>query len=285
MDSFVVTNTVQFEAAMQRLRAEIRRGTVHPDFGLLAVQGRLFAERCQQLTPPFRQKAGKNGDNSASAWVVGKRAVARDLHRVYYPISENTWNDPRLKAIIRTDNRTAWAKVVRNFRSEKTAFLSKTIAVGFSKSMHEKYRISRGRVAGLKTKKRSALSTLGMVTLGKQGKMARDFSMEKRKNVGWAKAGWNAGIFNLGGKPPPGWIAQHGTKRSAFTDGRNSSDPFIRVTNFSGWARYSKGEGERIMRNALATRARDIERYAERMAVVARDRALRGLPVLAQAPA
>jgi hypothetical protein len=54
IDAAVTVNTVQFEAAMQRLRKGVRQGLIDPAYGTLTVQGRLLAERCQDLTPPLR---------------------------------------------------------------------------------------------------------------------------------------------------------------------------------------------------------------------------------------
>lgn len=242
--------------AMQRLRAAVRAGIVDRNHGTLTVQARLLAERCAQLTPP-RNKG------------QGQTAVARDLTRLFYPVSHTTFTDKRLREIVRKDNRTAWDKVSPRFSASP---LKSTRAIAFSPELHAKNRNARGRVSGRRN--------FGTVTLGPQGIKARGYMKDRQKNVGWARAGWSAGIVGLGGVVKTSWVSRHGTGRGALTDGRGYSDPYVVVANNTGWARYRGREGERIIANAMASRFRDMQRYVERAMLRARDQALRGASAL-----
>lgn len=248
----VVVNTAQFEGAMQRLRAGVRDGFISPQYGTLPVQGRLLAERCQDFTPPRNQGQGR-------------AAVARDLSIIFRPLSHTTFLNASISKIVRTDDRAAWDKVSPSFSG--THYLKNTRAVGFSSSWHNKNRGSRGRVRGNK-------GNLGVVTLGAEGTAARDYIKKIQNRVGWARAGWNAGILGLGGTIRAAWMGRHGTSGGSLVNGCSSPDPFIRVVNSTSWARYgSMGEGNRIIKNAIGARIRDMESYARRMMKLAADKA------------
>lgn len=259
MEVFAVTDTVAFEASMQRLRKAVREGIVDPRFGTLPVQARLFAERCLAFTPP-RNKA------------QGETAVSRDLQRVFYPVSHTSFTDKGLRRIVQTDNRTAWAKVSPNLSA--STGLRNTQAIGFDANRHRRLRNARGRVTGSKR-------NLGQVTLGPEGIKARAYAETRRRNVGWARDGWAAAIIGLGGKAPASWISRHGQRGGVLINGTNAPDPFIEVRNNTSWARSRRGEGNRIMHNALMARARDIERFAVNAAKVAAAKATTGLPTAA----
>jgi hypothetical protein len=248
----ISVNTVEYEGAMARLRQGVREGFVDPAYGTLTVQGRLLAQRCQEFTPPR---------NVAQ----GKAAVARDLTRIFAPLDQNTFRHKRLKKIIRTDNRPAWDAAAANFGDSHG--LRNTKAMGFSEDWHRQNRISRGR--GRFSKK----GNLGRVTLGPEARRARNYIGTVQKRVGWAKAGWSMGIVALGGHVAQPWISRHGLNRGLIHDGRVSADPFVQVVNDTGWAKYGAGEGERIIRNAVQARARDMESYFFRMMKLAAERA------------
>lgn len=240
----ISVNTTEYEAAIQRLRSGVRAGFVDPSFGTLTVQGRLLSEKCQEFTPPR---------NVAQ----GKAAVARDITRIFGPLDQNTFDQKRLKKIIRTDNRPAWDAAAANFGDSHG--LKNTKAMGFSPEWHQKNRISRGRG------RYSHKGNLGFVTLGPEARKVRAYIATIKKRVGWAKAGWNLGILRLGGSLTKPWISRHGINRGTFNDGRTSADPFVQVGNNTGWASYGQGEADRILRNAIAARARDMEAYYFRM--------------------
>lgn len=250
IDTSFTVNTAQFEAAMMRLREGVRRGFVDAQYGLLPVQGRLLAERCQTFTPP--QNVGQ-----------GKAAVVRDITNIFRPLSHTTFTNKRLRKVVRTDDRPGWDIAATFFGGSHN--LNNTKAMGFSKDFHKRNRNKRGR--GFKVK----YGNIGFVTLGPEARQVRRYIAEKKKMVGWARAGWGAAIWGLGGNLGPNWIARHGA-RGQLVNGTASPDPFIQVINDSSWAKQAK-EGNRILRNAVAARSRDMESYFFRMMKVAQKKA------------
>ncbi len=232
---------------MQRLRRGVRDGLIDPNFGLLSTQTRLLAERCQAFTPP--RNVGQ-----------GRTAVSRDLSVIFRPLSQTSFLDKGLRKIIRTDDRPAWEEVSKRFNDSHN--LKGTRAIGFSKEWHKRNRKARGRGS------RGKGGNLGYVTLGPEAKQARAYIKEVRGFVGWAKAGWNAGVLHFGGRVAS-WIGKHGTARSHVLDGRAASDPFVKVSNVTGWAKYRNSEATRILGNAVSARARDMQSYFERMMRIA----------------
>lgn len=252
-DAGVEVNTVAFEGAMQKLRAGVRAGFIDPNYGTLTVQGRLLAERCQQFTPP--RNVGQ-----------GNAAVMRDLTRIYFPLKESTFQNKSLKRIIRNDDRTAWLAASSHFGSSHG--LRNTVAVGFSPALHQANRDKRGRAFKAK------YGNLGMVTLGPEAQAARDYMKTIKSHVGWARGGWNRGIISLGGTVAAQWMDRHGMARGKLIDGRQDADPYIGIVNDTGWAKANSGEGERIIRNAVNARIRDMYSYAERMCKLAAEKAM-----------
>ncbi len=249
----MTVNTVEFEGAMQRLRAGVRSGFIDPQYGTLPVQGRLLAERCQSFTPP--RNVGQ-----------GKAAVARDITTIFRPLSHTTFTNPSIRKIVRTDDRPAWDKVALNFRGSHN--LQNTKAIGFSSDWHKRNRMSRGRG------RQGKGGNIGVVTLGPEGRQARRYLKSTQKHVGWARAGWNAGIMGLGGVVNTPWVSRHGMGSGSLINGTNSPDPFVRVINSTSWAKYgSMGEGNRIINNAISARSRDMESYYFRMMKLAADKA------------
>lgn len=243
MNVTVEVQTAAFEAGMQRLQAGVRAGFVDPKYGTLPVQARLLAEKCQEFTPP--RNVGQ-----------GKAAVSRDITNIFRPLSHTTFNDKGLRKIVKTDDRPAWNKVALNLRG--THNLQGTTAMGFFADFHKRNRNRRGRGPAAK------YGNIGFVTLGPEGRQARIYMRQKRNMVGWSRAGWNAGIIGFGGSVKTPWVSKHGIAGGWFQDGSSSPDPFVRVGNSTSWATL-RGEGNRILRNAVAARARDMQTYYWRM--------------------
>src|SRR6185503_5150160 len=114
---------------------------------------------------------------------------------------------------------------------------------------------------------------MGFVTLGPQARLARSYMKTVKSHVGWAKGGWNMGVVAFGGIVKTGWVARHGTARGSVIKDFDNPNPSVTVINNTGWARNNNAEGERIMRNAINTRLRDMYSYAERMCRLAAERA------------
>ncbi len=237
---------------MQRLRQGVREGVIAPQYGTLPVQARLLAQRCQDFTPP--RSVGQ-----------GKAAVSRDITNIFRPLSHTAFQDKGLRRIVRTDDRPAWNKVALNFRGGNHN-LKGTTAMGFSASFHDRNRNRKGRGP------RAKYGNIGFVTLGPEARSARSYLGKIRQRVGWARAGWNAGVIGFGGAVSAPWVSKHGVAGGWFQDGTSSPDPFVKVGNSTGWAKHS-GEGERILRNAISARARDMQSYFHRMMSVAAEKA------------
>lgn len=246
----VEVNTAAFEGAMQRLRKGVREGFIDPQYGTLTVQARLLAERCQVFTPP--RNVGQ-----------GNAAVARDLTRIYAPQSAKTYTSKSIRRIVMRDDRDGWRSAAKNFGGP----LRNTEAIGFSENWHQQNRDKRGRAY------RGKYGNLGKVTLGPQASLARAYMKKVLARVGWAKAGWNMGILAFGGRVAAGWIGRHSVIRGKITDGRLDPEPYVGVTNDTGWAQNNSAEGERIIRNAVNARIRDTYSYYERMMRLAASKA------------
>jgi len=244
IEAGVYVNTTQFEAALQRIQRGVRDGFIKPEYGLLPVQARLLAERCQAFTPP--RNVGQ-----------GKAAVVRDITNIFRPLSHTTFTNKGVRKIVKEDNRPAWNKMAQNFRG--THNLQNTTAMGFSVAWHKRNRTRRGRTVSAK------YGNIGYVTLGPEGRQVRRYIGDEKKMVGWARAGWNQGIIGFGGNVSAPWVSRHGLGQGFYVNGTASTDPFVQVGNNTSWAKSGKGEGERIIRNAIQARARDMESYFERM--------------------
>lgn len=243
MNVSMEVNSVEFEAAMQRLREGVRKGAIDPQMGTLPVQARLLAERCQDFTPP--RNPGQ-----------GKAAVARDITNIFRPLMHTAFTDKGLKKIVRTDDRPAWNRISPRLRG--THNLQNTTAIAFTSAFHQQNRNKRGRGP------RAKYGNIGFVTLGAEARKVRQFIGEKKKMVGWARAGWNAGVIGFGGAVKTPWVAKHGTSGGWFQNGTQAPDPFVSVGNITGWAKHAN-DGARILRNAIKARARDMQSYFTRM--------------------
>lgn len=267
----VEVNSAGFEAALRRLDKAVRSGFVDPIFGTLPKQASLLALRCQDFTPPIaRGKAGF--PDRVSARKAGEIAIKRDLHRCFWPVSQSTFESKSLKRIVSENNVEAWRIAAMRFK--KPELRNTTAFPSFNAVFHTANRNNRGRVVRAKNG-----YNLGRVSLGPVGVEARAYTKKMLDRQGWARAGWNLGVLAGGTGMQahaglPNWVRRHGLGQGAYTDGTASADPFVRVSNNTGWAKYGSGEGNRIISNAIGARIRDMEKYAEKMAQVAAQRAV-----------
>lgn len=250
IEAGITVNTVQFEMAMQRLKKGVRDGFIDPGYGTLTVQGRLLAERCQAMTPP----------RSLSQ---GRKRVEKDVSKAFQPLRPQDFDSPSIQRIVRKDDREAWRAVAKNFRNKS---LRNTEAITFDPAHHKRQRQSRGRV----------FNSGGIVTLGPQAARVRQYIRLKQSLVGWARAGWSIGILGLGGRVKDAWVSRHSINRGRLIDGRASADPYIRIINDTSWGKGGQ-TAEKVVRDAIGYRARDMLRYAENMMRIARDKAYAGL--------
>lgn len=250
IEAGIVVNSIQFEAAMQRLKKGVRDGIIDPGYGTLTVQGRLLAERCQAMTPPRN-------------YSQGRKRVEKDISKAFQPLRPQDFKSPSIQRIVRRDDRDAWREASKHFNNRR---LRDTEAVDFDASHHARQRQSRGRV----------FNSGGIVTLGPQATKVRRYVRAKQALVGWARAGWNIGILGLGGRIKDAWVARHSVNRGRLIDGRASADPYIRVINDTSWGKGGQ-TAEKVVRDAVGYRARDMANYVDRMMKLARDKAYAGL--------
>lgn len=236
-------NSVLFEAGLQRLRDGVRQGIIEPQYGTLPVQARLLAERCQEFTPP--RNVGQ-----------GKAAVSRDITNIFRPLAASAFTNKGIRKIVRTNDQMAWNRVALNFRG--THNLQGTTAIAFSASFHKQNRTRRGRGGSAK------YGNIGYVTLGSEARKVRQYLKEAKGRVGWARAGWSAGVVGFGGSVKAPWVSRHGTNAGWYQDRTSAPDPFVRVANTTQWAIF-QNEGTRILHNAIVARARDMQTYFDRM--------------------
>lgn len=268
----VEVNTTAFEGAMERLRKEVRKGFVDPIYGTLPKQASLLSLRCQDFTPPIA-RGNVGGMDRVTARKAGEIAIKRDLQRCFWPVSHTTFKEKSLKRIVSENNVEAWRVAAMRFK--KPELRNTTALPSFNAGFHAANRTKRVRVIPAKNG-----YNLGRVSLGPVGIEARRYTKDMLKRQGWARAGWNLGVLAGGAGVQaharlPNWIRRHGLGHGSYTDGTSAADPFVRVSNNTGWARYgSMGEGNRILTNAINARIRDMEAYAIKMGELGAARAM-----------
>lgn len=186
-----------------------------------------------RLTPP----------NSLSQ---GRKAVARDIYRTMRPF------DPRgktegIREIVAKKDTAAYNLVAARITSGPMAG---TTAVHFSPEYHKQARNRYGRVG----------RDMKRVVLGSDVPILKRYVRQVQDRVGFAKAGWLAALRLVGGKVAPAWVERHGAAGAgAVVDDRNNPDnPSITAINRTPWA-VRKDEGQRIISDAMDSRARAID--------------------------
>lgn len=144
--------------------------------------------------------------NSMTARMIGKRAVERDLRKIFMPVDDEA-NDAKRWW---TDNSgQLWFKkidgTVMKVAPETLQFLKGGAAQSAMASHHREYRGADGRV-----KRRTKLVYV-------RANQFQKYLKAEQAAVGRLKAGWVVAIRALGGKTPPSWISANprGTAGSA----------------------------------------------------------------------
>lgn len=225
-----------FGFALGNVRRAVQMGLVDPELGTLGKQGQLLAEHCMRLTPP----------KSAAQ---GRKRVQRDLEKIFHPVDPAGLDSPSLRKLVYRGDAPGWEAFARNVRKGP---LAGTVAVTPDAALHQANRDSRGRAR-----------RTNMVTLWPQRGALKALINAAKERVGWGKGGWLRGYLALGGRRAPDWVLRHGAVRGVFVDGRSAERPAIEVRNDTGWGR--SGESQRIVGNALAARARAMQRYFDTM--------------------
>ena len=226
----------QFDRALQRyifdLKIDARK--------VVTVHARLLVAQFMRYTPP-------------NTLAQGRRAIARDLRRVFSPVDTGKWNtwydaDDHLRMAPRggTNRRSSAAKNSNVF-----------MARGEMKAFHKGRRNQRGRVKATRIdsvvgRSRSEISQKPLVT----ERDFRSYLREVQRRTGFTKAGFAPGMRAAGGSVPS-WISRHGDAAgSSVSNLGDRNNPRLRVIN--------QGPGvvaiePRALALALRTRTRAME--------------------------
>jgi hypothetical protein len=233
--------------AMERLRKAATAGIVDPKLGTLPVQSRLLAERCLAMTPPRNKKQGE-------------AAVARDITSVV------RGREPGyLEAVERI---AGTSSVVRQHLTTKDGrtYLIDVDQIDRDGSMirrwHQKQRRARGRVPRGTSKNNDTIIGRWQArdTLWAPAEMVRAYIAKRQQGVGLARAGWVKPILALGGVRVPDWVKRQGMRYSGYVDGLRQKRPFIQANNNTRWGQY-RAQAEKVVRDAIRARVRDMERF------------------------
>lgn len=225
----------EFGVVMEKLQKNIRAGIIDPHYGTLSYQGRLLLERIIKFTP-----AGSEDQQRA--------AIRGDLLKVFQLRRAEV-----IAAVVRQvgtgpfDGRIHHAATsthtdIRTFGTVQN--------VAAMMAVHRKYYTRRGRTR--RVQDRYLVSP----------EVFTQYLEFLYKHAGRAKAGWLPAASRLFTPGLPQWVLRHAPGEGFFDDGRQSERPYIEAMNTSRWSR-SRGqdEADRIVRGAVAARARDMETY------------------------
>lgn len=194
----------------------------------------LLIRKIMDFTPPFRA-GGSSSDLS-----VGRAAVNRDIRKTMRPF-EPAARNKSLAKVIATRNVAAFNVIASRVKNGPMAGAR---AVAFSPTVHTSQRNSRGRVNG----------GTGNVVLGSDSALLRKYITEVQSRVGYAKSGWLKALLLTGGDAPS-YVARHGTGGGEVIDNHaDEENPNVIAINRTPWA-VRKDEGQRIIRDAYASRA------------------------------
>lgn len=230
----------EFAFRLSNLRDLVQRGLVDPEIGTLRKQSQLLTEHCMRLTPP-------------KSTAQGKTAVAADMRKIFHPIDPDSLTSPRMAALVRRGDATAWDAFARHITKGP---LKNTVAIIPTEALHQANRNARGR--GLKT---------NFVTLTPQAGTLRQLITAAQTAVGWARAGWLRAYLELGGTRAPEWVMRHVPGKGTITDTTRATSndrPYIAVNNNTGWG-AGRAESERIVSAALRARGNAMKTYFETM--------------------
>lgn len=203
-------------------------------------QSRLFIEHVIGLTPPHSLKEGQ----------IRTRA---DIAKAVKAFNVDTFRSERLEEIVDRRDFRAFEEYMQWVDNDA---LKNATAVAFSDDLHQSVRASRGRVLRNNMKR----FVLGA---GDRAKLAA-YVKKKLANVGLAKSGWVVAMWATGGTAAA-WITRHLQRGQSDVVNRldDPEDPSLTAINRSPWAN-NRGEGERILRNALRARVNAMESFMKR---------------------
>jgi hypothetical protein len=250
----------QFGDVMERLKKAAKDGLVKPKIGTLDYQAGKLLERCEKLTPPHK------------GYEQGVAAIKKDLAKI-------TSIAPLEYLQFCADN--FGTKNVRKEYRKKGGqkYLVEYDYIGFTvqelQAFHRKRMLSNGRVsnAGMKTRDIGRWIARDVIFIPPQ--IFEAYLAKLTKDIGKAKAGWLAGIFGTGAKKPDDFVTRQAMKEGRYVNGLSAARPFVEARNLSRWAK-TRDEGERIMRSALKSRIRDMEKHFRLSCQKAKTKAITG---------
>lgn len=232
------TNAPEYRDALINWMAAFGKGVRET----IRTQGRLLGQAAVRLTPPRNQ-------------AQGKQAVSRDLRRVFYGL----------------ENRDAFSAPVAVIKGQDyvKAFVSNGVVFGVVHDLfkgavstkeldqwHQSHRDHRGRVpADLKETDMGGWKQIRKMVI--PSNVLEAYVRQVQDDVGRGRAGWGLGVQQLGGTVPA-WVGKHTSAVGKFIDGIQTESPYVQFENESEWA--GRGDDDRVMRNAIESRIRDVGR-------------------------
>ena len=265
MFSIQAVRATQFTEVFNNLQMLVKRGLIDPELGTLPKQAQLLTEHCMGLTPPRdnrnRYSPGSVAKNQHQK--MGENAVARDINSIIAARSIG-YLESVIQITGKTDN---ISQILRNKKGVTYAIDVNRIDVdgGRLSDFHRKNRDTRGRVLRATSKSNDAV-------IGRWKNRDRmwttpdaldAYRKKKMAMVGWAKAGWLKAYLALGGKRAPAWVTRHGTSAGSYTNGLNTSRPFIAVGNGTRWG--SGAGANAAMLDAFQGRTKAMQTYFNTM--------------------
>lgn len=238
-----------FGMAMDKWKLLAKRGLVDEKFGTLAYAGQKLLERIMELTPA-------HGSDPATAQYVAIRNDVYKLVQVMPPIVMSAIEARSDLASKRLDGWLHDAKRGVHLRMNAAGYIRTPEEL---RAIHKRQYTQRGRVRGFPPGARYYISPF---VLGRY--------LEKTMNpmAGKAKAGWLPAALALFkgkmvGKKIPNYALRHLPGKGVFINGLQAPRPFIEARNRTRWARNDI-EADRIVRNAIASRTRNMETFFRR---------------------
>lgn len=192
----------------------------------------LLVEAIMKLTPP-------------KTLAQGRAAVGRDIQKVMRSFDPASVRSPGIAKIVAKRDIEAFNLVASKVKSGPMAGAR---AIPFSPEAHTSQRSRRGRIEG---------KDRNQVVLGSDAGLLKRYIKSVRDRVGYAKSGWLAALYLVGGRVAPSWVTRHGTTGGAVIDQRGEAMS-ITAINRTPWA-VRKDEAMRIISDAKSSRAVSIE--------------------------
>lgn len=189
----------------------------------------------------------------------GKRAVKRDISRVFRSLKPREFDDKRIRKLIRERNEKAIQAIFDNSKGALHGFRLKS----FDAKLHQDQRNRRGRVR----EKPDRVATFEVEKVS-------EYIKRIQERVGRAKGGWARPLALLGGRTSS-WVSRWEKLGSMKPGSSQSIVDFVRFENRSEWA--SGGDEDRIVDQAMLGRAesiandirRRLEKESQRLGIAA----------------